>query len=205
MGRIELVGFDCKIWGPKLMASWGQARRKQYLLRPEVDVPLSVDILCWPSALDTGEGSTLPTQERERLGLLGVPVSEEFVGPFAPYWTSLKSLEAEITRHYADPQQCKIVQVIKCVEVPELEGVLKPGFEPLGYDVAGLGFCSSLSNCGYSPEEQAGLIRRFGDRLNNRHLFAAWSSAAEFVTVSNRLVPEHAPFAAYLLSWRLPA
>jgi hypothetical protein len=64
----------------------------------------------------------------------------------------------------------------------------------LGYDIADIWFVSGLSNCGYEANERQALSDQFGQHLNQHHLFADFSQANQFRLISNRRIPEHAPF-----------
>jgi hypothetical protein len=65
----------------------------------------------------------------------------------------------------------------------------------LGYDVADWYLLSSLANCGLG--EDPALRDRWSSRVNDWHLFESSMDANEFRSVSEREVPEHAPFFAY--------
>jgi hypothetical protein len=75
--------------------------------------------------------------------------------------------------------------------------------EFLGFDVADAGHISGLCNCGYKPQEKSRLAKRWGKRLNKYGLLRSLSDATKFKEMSDRRVPEHAPFWVYGVS-RLP-
>lgn len=64
----------------------------------------------------------------------------------------------------------------------------------LGFDVADGSLVSGLANCGYSPLEAAGLRQQWRARLNDNHLFVDVEQALHFKHLSDRRIPEHAPF-----------
>jgi len=66
-----------------------------------------------------------------------------------------------------------------------------------GYDVADYWQLSGLTNCGYSPEEAASLAPVWAPRLNEWHLFDNPDDAEAYADVTEKRVPEHAPFYAY--------
>jgi hypothetical protein len=70
-------------------------------------------------------------------------------------------------------------------------------WERLGYDVADSSLISGLSNCGYTPQEAGVLRPAWSRRLNKHHLFEEMQPASEFSQLTNRRVPEHAPFYVY--------
>lgn len=69
----------------------------------------------------------------------------------------------------------------------------------LGFDVADAGLTSGLSNCGYPQTELATLRTTWASDLNEHHLFTEVERALAFRDVTNRRVPEHAPFSVYAL------
>jgi hypothetical protein len=72
----------------------------------------------------------------------------------------------------------------------------------LGYDVADFPF-SGISNCSYTPEEGDRLRETWAPKLNEHHLFRDHEPAFAFAAVTDRRVPDHAPFHVYSL-YRLP-
>lgn len=199
----EVMGFDCRRWGRGLEGIWEAERRSSFLLVPTVATPLSVDQMSWPSVFDTDAGYSLPRAERRKLGLAGFR-RPAYVGPHAPFWSELAELKAELAKHRINPGESKLIQAIRCDgtwSVELTQKLLAPGFEPVGFDVADLGFTSALTNCGYEHDEQLGLRIRFSSQLNQFHLFANWKPASEFAASAQELVPEHAPFAPYLMAW----
>ncbi|HEX2873610.1 MAG TPA: hypothetical protein VHP33_20265 [Polyangiaceae bacterium] len=79
--------------------------------------------------------------------------------------------------------------------VAEEAGVTPPeGWLLLGYDVCDASLLSGLTNCGYSPAERDELARVWGTRLNRWHLLEGMVAAEDFRALSDKRVPEHAPF-----------
>ena len=60
-----LLGFDAREMFLPPGTTWDAARRGLYLLRTDVQKPLSVDLRVWPSLFGDG----LPEHERRRIGL----------------------------------------------------------------------------------------------------------------------------------------
>jgi len=79
---------------------------------------------------------------------------------------------------------------------------VQPGWDFLGFDVAD-GTTSGLSNCGYDEHQLAGLRRVWAPRLNHHGLFRELTDALAFRWLTNKRVPEHAPFYVYAL-WVVP-
>jgi len=69
----------------------------------------------------------------------------------------------------------------------------------LGYDVADVGFCSGLSNCGYTLEERDRLRPQWKNLINDFGLIETQQDALTFKEISDRRVPEHLPFWVYRL------
>ena len=193
------MGFDCRIWGARYVALWDASSRSSFLLDPNAACPLSVDDMVWPSVFERGG---VESEAEHDVGI-NLPA---FIGPHAPFWANLAELEAEISKHNIDVGVCKIVQVILCsrrVQAAIVQQMVHPSFRILGFDVADEMFVSSLTNCGYSAPEEMELRLKYGEHLNEHHLFDNLKTAVEYCTSSDNLVPEHAPFAPHLLAWRV--
>lgn len=185
-----VLGFDARIPAPDVTPFWTEQRRSIFLLREDVEQPLSTDRLVWPSALTAGEtshsGSWNGLELWEDLSRL------RWCAGGRPHWTvavtlmtgGLNAAEREIwspRRPLAD------------ISIPNDAASF------LGYDVSDTAFLSALSNCGYDHQEITAARRAWGARLNQSHLFDDLSDAAEFKTFADRRVPEHAPFFVYAL------
>jgi hypothetical protein len=70
------------------------------------------------------------------------------------------------------------------------------GWQILGYDVCDCTLLSALLNCSYKDEERGHLLS-WARKLNESHLFADVEAASGFVAVSNRRIPDHAPFGVF--------
>ena len=168
------IGFDLRsvVSDP----SWTVDRRTRYLLRPDVPSVRSVDSLVW---------------ERPP-GLPPPPVPEGL-------WPNLSDLFAA-----AGALDRADVVAVRITAFPEEEDGPTPQIEPavarydlLGYDVADYWQLSGLTNCGYSPEEAASLAPVWAPLLNEWHLFGNPDDAEAYADVTDKRVPEHAPFYAY--------
>jgi hypothetical protein len=67
----------------------------------------------------------------------------------------------------------------------------------LGYDVADLAMTSGLTNCGYTQIEKSQIQQVWAMRLNRFHLFDSRDDADRFRALTDRRVPEHAPFLVF--------
>ena len=171
------IGFDLRsiVSDP----SWTADRRTSYLLRRDVPSVRSVDTLVW---------------ERPP-GLPPPPVPEGL-------WPNLSDLYAA-----AGALDRAGVVAVRITAFPEEDGPTPESPDPtgpaverydlLGYDVADYWQLSGLTNCGYSPEEAASLAPVWAPLLNEWHLFDNPDDAEAYADVTEKRVPEHAPFYAY--------
>jgi len=170
------IGFDLRsiVSDP----SWTVDRRTRYLLRRDVPSVRSVDTLVW---------------ERPP-GLPRPPVPEGL-------WPSLSDLFAAAGA--LDRTGVVAVRITAFPEdepTPESLDPIEPAVERydlLGYDVADYDLLGGLTDCGYTPEEAASLAPVWAPRLNQWHLFDNPEDATAYADVTEKRVPEHAPFYAY--------
>ncbi len=185
-----LLGFDARVAPKTLAPNWDESRRALYLLRRDVSSPLSVDRAVWPAAVAAGA-------QANALGL----------------WDSRPPLGQKPTAGGVVTIAISIVWSVmsdaaRVLWEPRLSRLVLPAdgaWRLLGYDVADLALISGLSNCGYRQDEVAALRAIWSSRLNDHHLFSAPRPAADFASLTDRRVVEHAPFFAcglYQLSHR---
>jgi hypothetical protein len=174
--REALIGFDARAEARKLSEPY----RATFLLR-DVERVLSADGMLWPSKL---------TQR------------PKWIGANPPFWENMEKLE----RHLAG--QSVAYWLIAATwhidgspagtfgpyETPTTPPSRDPAWSFLGYDVTDGSFLSGLSNCGYTEEDRRQLAPEWPPRLNSSHLFDNLDHAFEFRTLTDKRVPEHAPF-----------
>jgi len=167
--------------------------REAFLLRPEIELPYSVDGHVWPSVWS---------------------MSDEPQTDGSGLWLNLARLQESLIEH----ERTAILIGMELLvpnnppsfgfpyslidSTPEPQSVPE-GSTYLGFDVADAGFLSGLSNCGYSEAERAELRPKWRDRINDFGLLKSEQDALEFRDLSDVRVSEHAPFWVYRLS-RLP-
>jgi hypothetical protein len=202
-----LLGFDAREMFMDPGESWDAARRGTYLLRTDVRKPLSVDPAVWPSLF--GEG--LPEQQRQRLGLSTVQ-RPDWRGPHQDLWDDLHRMHQSlgplgsqthwtIALHWVSADGLPLPSASQGPHREELpSSALSEDWRLLGFDIADAGLFSGLSNCGYDQATVAELRASWGAHLNEHHLFTNVSQALAFRDLTNRRVPEHAPFFVYALS-----
>lgn len=202
-----LLGFDAREMFIPANSAWDAGRRDLYLLRRDAHKPLSVDPMVWPSLFGDG----LPDHESRRLGpdALHLP---EWKGTNQGLWDDLSQLRASLRPLGSQEHRTVAVSLIAAEGDSEWPASARPYREPrtlpkpssewrsLGFDVADGEFTSGLSNCGYRRGEVEALRRTWARDLNEHHLFTDVERALAFRDLSDRRVPEHAPFFVYALS-----
>jgi hypothetical protein len=191
----QLLGFDVREMGLEVGRSWSRERKMTYMLRTDIDEPLSTDKLVW-QPLWIGEESPNSTALKNSLGLWNDLVKlQEIIDTDGnairrSYWVIGVTLEWD----NLSPSE----QELWFPRLPEtVPHVRNEAWSFLGYDIADLALLSGLSNCGYKPEEVESLRERWGKHLNRFHLFAEIPKAVAFKEISNQRIPEHAPFFVY--------
>ena len=88
-----ILGYERREQWADLGRLWPSSRRDLYLLRPDVDKPLSVDVMVWPTVFRDGSVETLRRTLDDRfLGDGGVPLPS-FVGPCMSLWLELLEMQ----------------------------------------------------------------------------------------------------------------
>lgn len=168
--------------------SWDVGRRSEYLLRVDIRRPLSVDRRVWrPYASPDGQPvpGRLPWQEVEE--------ARQRVEAWPKRQSSCVIIVIGVIAERADEQESLARNAGLDAEVR-----VDPAWQFVGYDVADDVDCSGLCNCGYRAEHEAVVPRNlWAPRLNEHGLFASLDHALTFRTLTNRRVPEHAPFFVY--------
>ncbi len=201
-----LLGFDAREMFLPPGAHWDAARRERYLLRRDVQKPLSVDPMVWPSLFGDG----LPDDARRRLGLDTARLPA-WRGPNPGLWEDLSPLQAALGLLASESHWTVAVSWVSAEGFskpspsagPYRERITAPArsdaWTLLGFDVADAGLTSGLSNCGYQQAESAALRTTWAADLNANHLFTDVTRARAFQALTDRRVPEHAPFFVYAL------
>ena len=177
-----LLGFDARAAPRTLAPHWDESRRALYLLRRDASSPLSVDRAVWPAAATAGGPANA-------LGLWDSP----------PQFRQAPAADGVVTIAISLAWSA-LSDASRVLWEPRLSRLALPAdvaWRLLGYDVADLALISGLSNCGYRQDEAAALRAIWSSRLNDHHLFSAPRPAADFASLTDRRVVEHAPFFAY--------
>jgi hypothetical protein len=201
-----LLGFDVPA-DPRmtLRVVWNRSERDNFLLRPEVEQPISVDRGICPSIF---QPSGCRTKDVE---IPGWPESEiNMLG----FWGDLQGMLHWLEEN---PGVQKLTRFPIAVSV-RLSGstnfnayrsaisasptnpaeVLKE-WPRLGYDVADPGQTSALSNCAYKANEIVEARSRWASHVNQSGLLDDLEAALAFREFSDARVPDHRPFYVYEL------
>jgi hypothetical protein len=211
--NLLLMRFDVRLHKDDYVAAfWDDERRDQFLLRPEIEWPLSADPLVWPSVFFSKifrDATNVPHGS--------VEVDPDVDG--GNYWLNLEQMKTHYAVHKVPNTNGIFVAIQLFSEKAPTDGVIYYSFhdgiqgglivdnttpsecpvgsELLGYDVADASWISGLANCGYAPEEKRQLSSTWGPRLNSFGLLQTLSDAIEFRQLCDKRVPEHAPFWVY--------
>jgi len=201
-----ILGFDAR----DMRDHWSDDRKRKFLFRPDVRIPLSTDPIVWPSVF---ENSKHPKPRH--------------VGFYMDLWEKLDDLKSYLdSLEDLSIGQYRIVAISLAINIctpveREAWMTLLRGISPvleqkgqvlplpaavpssldnnwlfLGYDVSDKWGLSGLSNCGFLPtfDDVESLRNQWAPYLNTFHLFNDLDKAAEFKEFSNKRVKEHAPF-----------
>jgi hypothetical protein len=180
--------------------------REVMLLRPEIELPFSVDTHIWPTHFLYYPHFRKDSREP--------PLIETDQECGCDFWLNL----AEMRRRLVENGRTAILIAVEMLApedltsaefaFPNLCSTTEPRFVPdggicLGCDVADSGFWSGLSNCGYSEEERKRLRPVWQSKINDFGLLQTEQDAQIFREMTDTRVPDHAPFWVYKL-YRLP-
>jgi hypothetical protein len=204
---LRLLGYDVRERWCDRRRLWPEQRVQRFLLRTDIDKPLSTDVMVWPTVFADAQLDWLDLGDA-RIGSVGAP-APAFHGFVQDLWRDL----AELERHV--PQDLPAHDVIAITSTDATHPDM-PSCSPAtlddhwilrGYDIADSGLLSGLSNCGFlahEAEDAARLRTQWAGRLNRWHLFDDPTHASDFARLADARVPEHAPFTVYGI-WARPA
>ena len=199
-----MVGFDAREMQTDFAEMWSSDRQALYLLRTNLNKPLSTDDMVWVRLFRSAK-SDLPAWVWEPVfpnARIELPV---WVGPRHDLWENLEAMQAFMREHQAalDGMQYWTIAITQCVspeESPDWYPIVPPEVAPewsfLGYDVSDYYLLSGLMNCGYRAED-GDLKAQWADKLNHYHLFDKMDDALEFARLRGGQIKEHAPFFAF--------
>jgi hypothetical protein len=146
-----MLGFDVRQAPGCGAGEWPLERREEFLIRPEVLGPLSVDRSVWPQAAGGFDGAG-------PLHLWGsVPQILAAHPDLLSRGGPLVIVEITVIAGGRDYERWK--RFFEGMLRLELDGTLVSGFHDYGYDVADQFLVSGLINCGLDPEERKAIRR----------------------------------------------
>jgi hypothetical protein len=193
--RGRLLGFDVREMWQEYHIIWSRERKDQYLLREDIKKPLSTDTMVWPSVFGAVD-ELHPPVHRGSLSLWDdLEEMRDFmvarnITAHIFFWTIGITL---VSGEFGAGQEAMGYPTLSALSLP----AGSEHWALLGYDVSDHSLLSGLSNCGYWEDEKSEYTQRWGKHLNHYHLFSEVEPAVEFKEVSDRRVPEHAPFFVY--------
>lgn len=215
------IGYDIRLCADAYLPEyWMNDHREQYLLRPEVEWPLSFDPMVWPSTFQSPGSVQVPGVEDwwpDRPPTIVAGPANKRYDAFMDLWPELDEMLVAF-RQYALPGACGVPVAVDIVDETGPQSTLpawarfdreaqvqaRPAdWVFLGYDVCDFGWISGLSNCGSTSGELLQLSRDWKERVNEFGLFLSAADAGEYCGVTDRRVPEHAPFRVFAL-YRAP-
>jgi hypothetical protein len=174
----HFLGFDVRLDPANFARGWSAARRTQFLLRDDIDVPISIDPMVWPSKFwqrHVPPGIGIPRHP----GTVVVPDG-------TPGYTSLGLwIDFDELRRFTSGVRVSIEGGV-LIAILAWPGDGRDIFGPspattgsppdiadwttLGFDVADDSFVSGLTNCGYEVDERPGLAAAWKAYLNQHGL-----------------------------------
>jgi len=199
--REHVLGFDAReMWlspagDSHRSGGWTEQAKRVWLLRPDVERPLSVDDSVWLSVFKADPAMQPP------------PIA---TGLAQNLWSNLEFLRAALDNQWGGQwRKCWLICITTCdpdVEYQdyaqwgsELDSTVPhtraPEWRFLGFDIADAWLLSGLTNCTHISEPDFLTLRQdFGGRINRFHLFDDLDDALRFRNVSNTRCKDHAPF-----------
>jgi hypothetical protein len=203
----QFLGFDVRLDPVALARGWSADRRSQYLLRDDINVPLSIDPIVWPSKFwqpHVPPGIGIP----RHVGTVAVPEATPGY-TILGLWADLDELKRFARDAGVAIDSAPFIAVLAWpgdeedfVGSPPRPDSRRPdlaGWSCLGFDVADRSFISGLNNCGYEPDERASLASSWRGSLNEHGLLTELEVARRFAEMTDDRVPEHAPFLVFEL------
>jgi hypothetical protein len=185
----QLLGFAARVPAEEVAAHWDYERRSGYLIRKDVECPLSTDVIVWPSSFGPQYNPTYQTHYDQVQDLaisledLHQSLRQEDIDIAA---TTVVAVEILLNRPVGD-----LYPAVRPIDPPSVDRI----WRLIGYDVSDESLLSGLMNTKYSDSTlNSERESRWAQNLNIHHLFHDPAQALEFAKFSDERVPEHAPF-----------
>jgi hypothetical protein len=188
-----LLGFDAREMWLNFDDTWTQDDKNLYLLKHDIDKVLSTYPDIWPSVFSLDNKLETPP----------------WIGLLDELWENLQTMESYLQKGWGPTwKPCYVIALTRLSSLElkletESKSVTSPSdldknWSLLGYDISDEYLLSGLSSCGYSESDNVSVLRdRWAPHLNKYHLFTEKDQAIEFREMTDRRVPEHAPFFVY--------
>jgi hypothetical protein len=194
------LGFDIRMRAADYVGEvWSPEHRASYLLRADVEWPMSVDRVVWPSLLQSHYFDARANRKANPkfLGQDASDSENEFgllsdLASIARFPGAQGGVSIGVQLIYNEGREPNPFISVEASAVPAKADVL-------GFDVATPAPISGLSNCGYDQLEVHQLRAEWAHRLNAYGLLESVDLAERFREMTNKRVPEHAPFYVYKL------
>lgn len=194
------LGFDLRLRASDYVEEvWSSKHRTLYLLREDVKWPLSVDRAVWPSLLQLHYFDAVAHRKTNPrfLGQAASDLENELgfltdLASIAPFAGARDGVGIAIQLIYNERREADPFIGVEASAVPA-------GADILGFDVATPAPISGLCNCAYDLSEVHRLRAEWGPKLNVHGLLKSVDDAMRFREMTNKRVPEHAPFYVYKL------
>ncbi len=215
--RHRLLGFDARERFVPLPRLYPAARRREQLLRPDVEKPLSVDVCVWPTVFQNETVERRLSLFDFGLGLVGA-LRPMWTGPFQDLWVSLPDLDAQLAlvgRDLRGPADVVAISVDEhwryplwdrplSEEEPAEPAGLDDEWRLLGFDVADGFLTSALMNGSFDERSRTRLRSMFAELLNDVHLFDRLEAAKLCAEHCDEHAVGRAPHFPYALWARAP-
>jgi hypothetical protein len=186
VGRFFRIGFDLREPMDGARSDWSAVRRSAFLIRPDVQQPISVDRSVWPSIAEPSAEHPLGLWFRAE-GLLQLAEDRLTLAK--------ESVVVELAA-LTDGESYYWERVFEGLGLDE-GGDSSLSFHLLGYDVADRYLVSGVSNCEVSEPERAALRDMWSSSVNKYGLFGVVEDALKFRAVCDDSIREHSPFCVY--------
>jgi len=197
-----LIGFDAREnWLPT-EACWSDIRKGRYLIKDVPGKPWSADENVWSPIFERGGCFYWPDVTDD--DLVDVP---DYVGINQVLWDDLDRMRGYLREKWSSARSYCVIALTAVVDYvqhtnrecwPYLGNTTPASIDSrwsfAGYDIlTDQSLLSGLMNCDYDVSEQLEAAERWGDCLNEHHLFTDLEAARECRDWTSARVREHAP------------
>lgn len=204
----HVLGFDARERYVPRDAMFTADRVQTFLIKDDVDKPLSTDVIVWPTVF---QNANVERAHRSAFGLgnAGIPLPL-CTGPLQDLWSSLFELDRHLLENAASSQGDVTTIAISVDDTwrsplgnqPLAWGEAEPaelgaGWELFGLDVSDRFLVSALMNFSYVSGTQERTRADWAHHLNRWHLFDDPDVAAAFARASDARISKRGPFFVY--------